>query len=1050
VPTSGAQDALWLAELLQPGAPGHRAVLSYRVAGPLRPQALHAAWRAVLLRHDVLRTRIADLAGRPAQTVSHAADDAFSYADRSVRLGQVPAMARDRLAEEACAAAAAVHLADGPVARLAVVRQAPDLHRVMLAVHLAVADDHSLGLMTRELSERYSSEARHSPVRSALYSRPAQYADYARLERRELRAAPARELAHWWNERLQPPPASASLPWQPGGTGAEPEGGVMPLDFDPAMSRSLARYCRTKGVSPAAVLLAALAAVLTRYGGTSLVPVCVPVSLRPTEFADTVGQFDNLVVVRADLSGDPGFHDLVLRISREMADTFEHRALPFATVVAGLGIDRGPAGIPLGDVVFDCREELPAVLTLEGMAVTGGRTSAPPAASDLAVIIRQTRPAIGGVIGYRGGEPGRSWIPLTLSQMRTLLSAGLHTPDAPVAKLPLDNAAAGPAGGQLTSRVSAGPPISEPVHELVRRNAATAQAPAVQVGDRTVSRAALLRAAAPIATRLRAAGAAGSAVAIQLPHGATHLATTLGVLQAGGQFIWLGEDAPPERVRSILAARRPAGLVVGDDAAGARAAQWYLDHIGGYVMRVAEPDGFGAPSANDSAVPEWPESGGSVGPDDVAYIAYTSGSSGTPKAITQTHGAFGQFITWMGAAFSLGPGSRVAQWVAADHDPSLCEAFATLAAGGTLCPVLAHDRAHPDRFLRWLIDERVTFLQTVPSFASELVRAVREAGLTGRATALDRLVLMGEAVPWSLVRQLRTALPGTRLFNIYGPTETIAATWCEITDDVAGDTPGPIPIGEAIPGRDVLILDEQRGLCPTGVTGEMVIRSPHVARGYRTRLDSADVYLTGDLGRRRPDGLLEFRGRLDWQVKVAGNRLELSAIEDALADVDGVAECAVVPCANQDGLVTSLVAYIVRDAGPSNSGAGGDAALRARLRERFGPLPVSFRTLPAALPRNRAGKVDRRRLPAPSAPSAGTREEPGTPTQQAVAALCCELLRVDGVGVHQSLFAAGADSLLIPRLAHQIRQRFGTEISVRECFASPTVAAISARIEQLL
>jgi len=503
-------------------------------------------------------------------------------------------------------------------------------------------------------------------------------------------------------------------------------------------------------------------------------------------------------------------------------------------------------------------------------------------------------------------------------------------------------------------------PVPVLVPELVRGHARwRPDAVAVSGAGESVTYRQLHERAASIAAAL--GDVHGAAVAVRMPSGPRQLAALLAVLNAGAHLLWLGVGDAGERGRSVLADLRPACLLLEGDPAADELAQWYRTELGGRVVA------FG-PVSGDVCYSTHRHSRAA----SAAYVAYTSGSTGRPKGIAQTHAALAQFVTWLGAEFDMGPGSRVAQWVAPEHDPALCEVFATLASGGTLCPVPARIRVNPDKLVDWLAEERITLLQTVPSFARELLKAIRRRGAGGRLASLRHLLLMGEALPGELANGLRAALPAVRLVNLYGPTETIAATWHEVTDDVHGT----VPIGRSIPGRQVLVLDEEDRPCPPGVTGEIVIRSRYVADGYlgvrglafrplRAAGAAGRTYRTGDLARRREDGLLEFRGRKDLQVKLAGNRVELTDIEAALAAHDSVLECAVVALTDQDGFVTHLVVYVVPHRTPAGEPVASADAWRTQLRERFGrsAVPALFETMDGRLPRNVAGKVDRRRLP---------------------------------------------------------------------------------------
>ena len=443
------------------------------------------------------------------------------------------------------------------------------------------------------------------------------------------------------------------------------------------------------------------------------------------------------------------------------------------------------------------------------------------------------------------------------------------------------------------------------------------------------------------------AGAAGRPVVVRMAAGARLVGAVQGVLDAGAYPVCLGPAEVGGRSWSMLAELRPSHLLLNgeptDDLADRCTAE-----LGVTVVDVAALVPAAAPAAVGTTA-------------DLAYTTYTSGSTGVPKGVPQKHATLVQFVSWFADEFAIGPGSRIAQWAAPGYDAALVEVYAALTAGATLCPVPEHWRPNPDKLVDWLSDNRITLLQTVPSFARRLLHTIAERSAAGRLDALDHLLLAGETLSADLANELRTTLPRVRLVNLYGPTETILATW----HDVTGPESGAVPIGRAIPGRDVQVLDRAGSPCPPGETGEIVIRSPYTTPGYlggHAPLP-AGPYHTGDLGRLRPDGLLEFVGRRDLQVKVNGIRLELTEVEAVLATDETIAECAVVAVFGDDGLARRLVVFVMPKQADGQLATVQQRAWRTTLRRHYGRtmLPVVFETVPN-LPRTAGGKVDRRRL----------------------------------------------------------------------------------------
>ncbi|MGW5051306.1 AMP-binding protein [Actinokineospora sp. NPDC004072] len=984
--TSPGQDGLWYLTELAPDSPAHTLCRAWRVSGPLDVAGLRAAWRSVLARHESLRCAVVDRAGRPELLVAvEPAEEAWSCVD----LGGGDAAAAAFCAE---LAAAPLPPAAAPLARLAVAKVGADDHVVALVAHRLVCDEESLGIVAAELAG-VSGEA-------------PKYTDFALEER----IRDQRGLLDWWRAELSPPPAAPDLPVDH----VRP-----PVPWAPA---GVVRFDWGLEVPPTTVL-AAFHALLHRYGGGDRIAVGMAASVRPPEFASAVGLFENLVVPCVDFTGAPTFQELVARVEAAVDGALSHAALPFEELVRGLGVDREAHRVPFGDVLFGIAP--PAVAPrLPGVEVAEQPVDPRAARATLALSVAESGGA--GVLEYRADVFEPSSVRLLLDQLHTLLTAALADPDAPVAALPLETEVQLEVAARAADRIADGPAGPDAVNTLVHRIArATPDAPALSSGG---TYAELVAEAGRVAAAL--AGAQGQPVAVRMAAGPRQIAAVLGVLDAGAHLVCLGADEMGERGRALLADTRPARLVV-DGAAGPDAlARWYAEELDGQVVDLAD-------------LPEQQARAAAPSPGDRAYIAFTSGSTGRPKGIPQTHATLAQFATWFAGEFGIGPGARVAQWAAPGYDAALCEAFAALVAGATLCPVPDRIRANPEKITAWLADEGITHFQTVPSFAREVLRVVT----AGARLDLSHLLLAGEALPGELADGLRAALPGTRLVNLYGPTELVLATWHEVGPVGRGVT----PVGRSIPGRQVLVLDAQDRPCPAGVTGDIVVRSPFTTPGYLGSDDRAPFtaagYRTGDLGRRRFDGALEFRGRKDTQVKFNGIRLELGDIESALAGHGSVAECAVVAVADGAGVVTRLVAYVVPARGPDGTATGAAAQWRAALRERFGKAmpPVTFRTL-LGLPRNTGGKIDRRGLPDPGVPGGDAGRAAESWVEQDLAAIWAELGVRPG-HAEDTFFAAGGHSLLVPVLLHAVRSQFGVPVAVPEFLTDPTVAGLAARVE---
>ncbi|WP_225800898.1 AMP-binding protein [Streptomyces sp. NK15101] len=719
--------------------------------------------------------------------------------------------------------------------------------------------------------------------------------------------------------------------------GADPA--TVEFTLDAGTAGAVSALAAGEDAGPTDVLLAAYACLIGRHHGTD----------RPHLAVRTPD--DDRTALTVDLSSAPSFRTLVRRIAAAPQADHETSA---SGAFAVEGADE-------------------PVLRLAGARVRRLRAGGalPGGADPVLTVTAGPAGPTRGLLEYRPVPCDTAAATGLLGQLRILLKAALAAPDASVDTLPLETGEQLRAAVRAADLTGATPQAGPPVNARVRASArAFGDVPALDGDGGPVPYRELTARATRITNALRALGVGeGSAVALRLPNGPGQAAALLGVLDAGAHAVGLAPKDSGERVKAVLAGLRPEVLVVAGEEAGAALPTWFRAEVGGRVLDLDSltylPPGP-VPSAADLDGDEQ---------DRWAYVAYTSGSTGTPKGIPQTHRTFGRFVDWFASAFGIGPGSRVAQWAQPGYDAGLVELFAALTTGATLCPVPDRLRAHPEKLAAWLESERITHFQTVPSFARELLTALRATG--GAPFSLRCLLLAGEPLGGELADGLRAALPRTRVVNLYGATETVLATWHEVDAPVGA---GTVPIGRPVPGRQVLVLDEEDRPCPAGVTGRIVVCGPYVTPGYlgADRLDGAfrpvsagpdgagaahsGCYRSGDLGRRRFDGLLEFRGRGDERIKIHGTRLELTDLEAALAADPSVRSCAVVARAADDGLVAGLVAYVVPHEGPEAPDAS-PAAWRATLRRWFGPaLPaLTFVTIDR-LPHNTGGKVDRRAL----------------------------------------------------------------------------------------
>ncbi|HEX9939239.1 MAG TPA: non-ribosomal peptide synthetase, partial [Longimicrobium sp.] len=595
------------------------------------------------------------------------------------------------------------------------------------------------------------------------------------------------------------------------------------------------------------------------------------------------------------------------------------------------------------------------------------------------------------------------------------------------------------------SRPLVAEPWSGAVHQaFAARAAASPGALAVADPAERWTYAELDAASSRIAHRLIALGARpGDVVAVWAHRSAALARALLGVWKAGAAFVVLDPGYPAARLAKIAAAARPAAVLrlaaAGPVPAEVTTALGEAARATLTLGRKGGDDVGDAPA--EAPVVE-------VGPDDLAYLAFTSGTTGEPKAVAGTHRPLAHFFGWYSRALAIGAGDRVSLLGGLAHDPLLRDVFAPLVAGGALMVPDPDQLATPGWLAEWMDAAGVTVAHLTPATA-QMLAVDDEASLP----AMRLACFGGDVLRAGDVERLRRIAPSVRAVNFYGATETPQAM---AAFPVPDGVEGAVPLGRGIDGVDLLVVAPSGVLAGVGELGEIVVRTPYLSAGYRndaelTALrfvanpwtgDAADrMYRTGDLGRHRPDGVVEAAGRADTQVKVRGFRVELAEVEAALAQHPAVREC--VARLHGEGDETRLVAWLA---------GGGErpkpAALREHLRARLPDfmVPSAFVWLDA-LPLTPNGKVDRRALPDPRSPVAAVPASPGTPTEEVVAGVWAEVLGRSGVGVDDDFFRLGGRWETAIGVTARVARALEVEVPLRVLFETPTVAGMAAWVE---
>jgi amino acid adenylation domain-containing protein/FkbM family methyltransferase len=1077
LPLSYAQQRLWFLQQLEPESPAYNLPGALRLSGPLDVRALAGALSAIVRRHEALRTSFLSQAGEPVQVVQPPRRLRLPIADLSALPRAIAGAAVARLEREE--ARRPFDLAGGRLIRLVLLRLDAGEHALLFNLHHVIADGWSSGILARELGALYQALATGGTA--ALPELPVQYGDYACWQRQWLQGEALARLLAYWKQRLLGAPAVLQLPIdRPRPALASYRGDACSHLLGAALAGRLSALARGAGATAYMTLLAGWQALLGRCGAGDDVVVGTDVANRDrAEIEGLIGFFVNALVLRTDLAGDPTVGELLARVRETVLGAFAHQDLPFDRLVEELQPRRDLSVTPLYQAVFDMNHADPrAALELPGLRL--GLVDLPSATAkfDLTLTANETAGGLRLTLEFATDVIDAATAAALLGHLEALLEAMAGAPGERLSELALLRP---PELAQLLAAARGEARVYPDVtlHELITRQAArTPERIAAVAGDERLSYGELDWRSHRLAELLWRLGAApGRFVGIYRERDLGFLTAVVAVLRSGAAYVPFDPVYPQERVRWMIADSGIATLIARaelldgldaegcgaelrhvvcpDEAAPAAVAWPGIAAFGwGDLAPASERPAAAAGAAAGAPAPSRPASE----PGDPAYMLYTSGSTGLPKgAVVRHRGAVNHLFAQF-EALALGEELCFLQSAPSSSDISVWQLLGPLAAGGRTVLVDALTVADPARLLAVIQQQEATLAELVPMVLRNLLDHVTGLPAAGRALpGLRCMMATGEAVPGQLLEAWFALYPTIRAVNAYGPTEA--------ADDVVQlvlDRPWPgavLPIGRPLANFACYVLDRQLRPVPDRVPGELCIAGAGVGSGYwrqpaRTAASfvpnpfatvPGDVlYRSGDLGRRRADGQLEFLGRIDHQVKVRGFRVELGEIEAALDGHPRVRASAV--ALREAGPDAQLVAYLeAGDEGPEPGELR--AYLKRRLPESFVPAHFVFLE---ALPRTPNGKVDRRALPAPSAQTLAPRRgqaPPRTPVEAALARIWEEVLQAEGIGADDDFFALGGHSLLATRVQARVAAALGVELPLRAFFQHSTVAELAAAVE---
>ena len=1064
LPLSFAQQRLWFLDQLEGSSIAYNMPSAVRICGSLDPSVLEQAINEVVRRHEILRTTFPAVDGQPVQQIAPTLDIPLNLIDLQSELGtsREPEAEQEEIFQQAVARESQwpFDLAEGPLLRVTLFKFAPQEYRLLSNMHHIISDGWSTGIFIRELTQLYAAYTAEQP--SPLPDLSLQYADFAHWQRQWLDGEVLDRQLDYWREHLEGAPPFLDLPTdRPRPRVQTFNGGFEPFELEPDWVTQFQALSQQTGTSLFMIFQAALVTLLFRYSDQTDIVVGVPIANRNRrDIEPLIGFFVNTLALRTDLSDYPTFLELLTQVQQATLGAYAHQDVPFEQVVEDLRPERNLSYTPLFQVMFAWQNAYREPLTLPGLALTPIELERGTAKFDLILSLGEitTKTAAGSQTTITGGFEYNTdlfeaeTIRRMIGHFKALLRGILTEPAQSIAELPLltDRERAQLVGDWNNTQTNY--PRELCIHQLFEEQAGRfADQPALIMpavessgGEAQQLTYQQLNARAnQVAHHLRRRGVQpGQLVGLCAERSLELIVGLLGILKAGGAYLPLEPGYPAERLRFMLEDTQVSVLLT---------QQALVDQLSDQAAQLICLDADWPAIAAES-VENLPNQ---VSPDYLAYVCYTSGSTGRPKGACIPHRAVVRLVKETYFA-RLDAAEVFLQFAPVPFDASTLEIWGPLLNGARLVIFPPHLPS-----LRELGQVLTDYQVTTLWLTSGLFHQMVDDHLEG-LRSVRQLLAGGDVLSVPHVQKVFQELDGCQLINGYGPTENTTFTCCHSigATEKLGQS---VPIGRPIANTQVYILDDYLNPVPIGIAGELYIGGDGLAQAYLNRPAltaerfvpnpfnqeaGSRMYKTGDSVRYRPDGTIEFLGRIDNQIKLRGFRVELGEIEAILTRHATVQDTVVIM--REDQLASGqrdkrLVAYVVSEADDPETWR---QYLRQKLPDYM--IPAEFVFL-SELPLNPNGKVDRHALPEPAASGLMRVSEilgPRDPVEVQLNQLWSEVLQVEQIGLRDNFFDLGGHSLLAVQLVTHIEQEMTVKISPATLFQHPTIEQLAEAIRQ--